>query len=49
MNTWLKLKPLFSFTPSRIDPDAIRRAKAEQAKGALVVAYIPGDSTSLAN
>ena len=42
MNTWLKLKPLFTFTPARIDTDAIRRAKAEQAKGALVVANIPG-------
>ena len=42
MDTWLNVKPLFTFTPARIDREAIRRAKAEQAKGALVVANIPG-------
>jgi uroporphyrinogen-III decarboxylase len=42
MDSWLELKPLFTFRPERIDRDALQRAKAAQAEGALVVAYIPG-------
>ena len=42
MDTWRGVKHLFTFHPGRIDPEAIRKAKEEQAKGALVVAYIPG-------
>jgi uroporphyrinogen-III decarboxylase len=42
METWLAVKPLFRFHPGRIDVTALRRARQEQAKGSLVVAYIPG-------
>ncbi|MDH3251343.1 MAG: hypothetical protein OEM41_01050, partial [Ignavibacteria bacterium] len=42
METWLKVKHLYTFNPRRIDADEVGRAKAEQARGALVVASIPG-------
>ena len=42
MDSWLKIKPLFTFREDRIDTDAIARARAAQDQGTLVVAYIPG-------
>ena len=42
MDTWLAVKPLFTYHPRRVDAEALRRAREEQAKGSLVVAYIPG-------
>jgi len=42
MKSWLAVKPLFAFHPRRIDPAAVRKAREEQAAGALVVANIPG-------
>jgi uroporphyrinogen-III decarboxylase len=42
MDSWLKIKPLFTFREERIDQDAIARARAAQEQGTLVVAYIPG-------
>lgn len=42
MDDWLKLKPMFQFTPDRIDWNAVARAAALQAQGHLVVGGIPG-------
>jgi hypothetical protein len=42
MDTWRKVRHLFTFYPGRIDTEAVRKAKAEQANGALLVASIPG-------
>jgi uroporphyrinogen-III decarboxylase len=42
MDSWRKVKHLFTFDPGRVDSDAVRKAKAAQAQGALVVASIPG-------
>lgn len=42
MDDWLKLKPLFLFDESRIDPKQIVQARAAQADGALVVCSMPG-------
>lgn len=39
---WRKLKPLFTFREDRLDAQAIARAKAAQAGGAIVRADIPG-------
>jgi hypothetical protein len=47
MDTWREKKPLFSYHADRIDDEAIGRAKAEQAQGALVVASIPGGFDTL--
>jgi len=42
MESWLEKKRLFSFHTDRIDRTAVQKARAEQARGALVVASIPG-------
>lgn len=42
MDSWLRVKPLFTFHEDRIDWGAVERAKAAQAQGSLVVATIPG-------
>lgn len=42
MESWLEVKPLFEFHEDRIDREAVERARRAQAKGALVVAVMPG-------
>ncbi|MFO7636668.1 MAG: uroporphyrinogen decarboxylase family protein [Clostridia bacterium] len=42
MDDWLKVKPLYEYSPLRIDWDMVERAKEEQARGVLVVAAMPG-------
>lgn len=42
MDTWLKVKPFYEFSESRINWDAVERAKKLQAGGALVLCSIPG-------
>jgi uroporphyrinogen-III decarboxylase len=42
MDDWLRLKPMFLFSPQRIDEAAVAAARAAQAAGKLVVASIPG-------
>ncbi len=42
MDDWLKFKPMFQFTPDRIDEACIERAIVEQREGKLVLAGIPG-------
>lgn len=42
MDTWLQVKPLYTFSPERIDWQQVERARQAQAEGALVVASIPG-------
>ncbi|MCP4405948.1 MAG: hypothetical protein GY801_52730 [bacterium] len=42
MDSWLAIKPHFVFDESRIDWDAVERAKQEQVEGTLVRANIPG-------
>jgi len=42
MDSWLQVKPLYTFHEARIDWAAVERARAAQAKGALVVGRIPG-------
>jgi hypothetical protein len=48
MDSWLRVKPLFTFredradSSGRIDWEAVAQAKEAQAEGALVVATIPG-------
>ncbi len=42
MDSWLKVKPLYTFHEERIDWGAVEQAKAAQAKGALVIGSIPG-------
>ncbi len=42
METWLAVKPLFAFSPSRIDRTALEQARQARADGAMVVASIPG-------
>jgi uroporphyrinogen-III decarboxylase len=42
MDSWLKVKPLFTFSEDRIDRDAVERARAAQDRGALVIAPIQG-------
>ena len=42
MDSWLKIKPLFTYHKNRIDWEAVEQAKICQQKGALVVANIPG-------
>jgi uroporphyrinogen-III decarboxylase len=42
MDTWLKHKPLYSFSEERIDWEAVAAAKRARAEGMLVVASIPG-------
>ena len=42
MDTWLKVKPLYTFSDERIDWEQVERARQAQAEGALVVASIPG-------
>ncbi len=42
MDDWLKLKPAFEFRPERINWQQVDVARAQQAKGSMVVAGIPG-------
>lgn len=42
MDDWLKLKPLFTWDPSRIDARQIERAIARREAGAVIRAGIPG-------
>jgi uroporphyrinogen-III decarboxylase len=42
MDDWLKLKPAFTFRPERINWEGVERARCEQERGKLVLAYIPG-------
>jgi uroporphyrinogen-III decarboxylase len=42
MDDWLKMKPMFEFDESRIDPDAIEEAKVLRSKGTMINAAIPG-------
>jgi hypothetical protein len=41
-DSWMNIKHLFAFREDRVDLDAVRRARKLQARGALVVASIPG-------
>ncbi len=41
-DSWLKVKSWYEYSDERIDWQAVERAKAAQAQGALVVASIPG-------
>lgn len=42
MDDWLKLKPMFEFSESRINWDTVENAKKAQAQGILVVSGMPG-------
>ena len=42
MDSWLRLKPLYTYSEERIDWEQVERARQQQARGALVVAHIPG-------
>lgn len=42
MDSWLKIKPLYTFHQDRIDWDLVAHARKQQAEGALVLAYLPG-------
>jgi uroporphyrinogen-III decarboxylase len=42
MDSWLGLKPLFTFREDRIDRAAVARAAKAQQKGVLIVGSIPG-------
>lgn len=42
MDSWLKIKPLFTYHNDRIDWLMVEQAQSQQRKGALVVANIPG-------
>jgi uroporphyrinogen-III decarboxylase len=42
MDSWLRVKPLYTFHEDRIDWEAVAQAQQAQAEGSLVVATIPG-------
>ncbi len=42
MDSWLKLKPMFTWHEDRVDLSAIDEVKRKQAEGHMVVAHIPG-------
>lgn len=42
MDDWLKLKPLFQWSPARVDHAAIEAARAARERGAMVLAGILG-------
>lgn len=42
MDSWLRVKPLYTFHQDRVNWEAVAQAKAAQAEGSLVVATIPG-------
>lgn len=42
MDSWLRVKHIFSYSDERIDWEQVERAKRAQAEGAMVVASIPG-------
>ena len=42
MDDWLKMKPMFEFNESRIDLEAVEKAKELQKKGTMVTISIPG-------
>jgi len=47
MESWQKIRPLFSYHPDRIDEEALALARKAQSQGALVVASIPGGYDTL--
>jgi uroporphyrinogen-III decarboxylase len=42
MDSWLRLKPFYTFDEGRLNAQAIARARRAQAEGALAVAHLPG-------
>lgn len=42
MESWLKIKHMYEFSPERIDWEQIEKAKQLQKEGVLIVAEIPG-------
>jgi uroporphyrinogen-III decarboxylase len=42
MDTWLKIKHMFEYSPERVNKDEIEKAKGLQEKGAMIRADIPG-------
>lgn len=42
MESWLKIKPMFTFYPERIDWELVEKAKQLQKEGTLILAQIPG-------
>ncbi len=42
MDSWLKIKHMFTFTPDRIDRERLERAKKLQSEGVLIIAGMPG-------
>jgi uroporphyrinogen-III decarboxylase len=42
MDDWFRLRPLFEFSPNRIDWNQVARAQRAQSEGVLVVGRIPG-------
>lgn len=42
MESWLKIKHMFTFSPERIDWDMVETAKKLQKEGTLILAEIPG-------
>jgi uroporphyrinogen-III decarboxylase len=42
MDSWLKIKPIYEFHESRINPDEIAIAKKQQDSGTLIALNIPG-------
>jgi len=42
MDDWLKLKPYYQYSPARLAPDWLAKARQQQAAGCAIVATIPG-------
>ncbi|MEW6756030.1 MAG: uroporphyrinogen decarboxylase family protein [Candidatus Latescibacterota bacterium] len=42
MDSWLRLRSLYTYAADRIDWETVAQARRAQAEGALVVAHIPG-------
>ncbi|MDD4000700.1 MAG: uroporphyrinogen decarboxylase family protein [Bacilli bacterium] len=42
MESWLKIKPMFTFNENRINCKQLEAAKARQQQGTLIIAKIPG-------
>ena len=47
MDSWLRIKPLFTFDPGRVDEAALEEARRLRSRGALVVAFLPGGFDTL--